>query len=99
MKNNIVGQRFGLLTTIERTKDKRGVTAYVCLCDCGNLTTVRSDRLIHEVTKSCGCLMLMNRLKPGEAALNSLQSNYKISAEQRGYIWELTKEEATYLMS
>ena len=59
---DITGQRFGKLVALklipkeERTwKNKE--RAWLCKCDCGNLTIVRQRNLLgSRVTKSCGCL-------------------------------------------
>lgn len=55
---DLVGQRFGRLTVIERDTTKTGGNAYwLCKCDCGNpkLISVSSSHL-GKSTLSCGCL-------------------------------------------
>ena len=59
---NIVGEKFGKLTVIERV-EKAGRTNYICNCDCGNKTIVRSDHLTNNRTKSCGCLVYENSIQ------------------------------------
>lgn len=55
-KINISGLRFGrLLVVRELPKRGRDIT-WECLCDCGEIATVSTDRLRRGVTKSCGCL-------------------------------------------
>jgi hypothetical protein len=53
----VIGKRFGKLVVIkdsgERTHDH---ILYKCQCDCGNVTLVKSSRLINGETRSCGCL-------------------------------------------
>jgi hypothetical protein len=54
-----VGQRFGRLVASEPRERRKGFTYVQCRCDCGGIAAirwVRSDRLIHGRTKSCGCL-------------------------------------------
>lgn len=53
---NLTGKRFGRLTVIG--VDDRGTkkTYWNCLCDCGNIKSVRSDSLQNGAIKSCGCL-------------------------------------------
>lgn len=47
-------EKFGRLTPIEYIK---GYPAkWVCICDCGNRTTVNQGNLVSGSTKSCGCL-------------------------------------------
>lgn len=60
-RKDLTGKRFGKLTVIERADniiEKGGwqKSAWVCLCDCGNMTTVRQRRLQNGSTRSCGCL-------------------------------------------
>ena len=57
-RKNIIGVRFGRLTVIKQTKERtpnRSVI-WICSCDCGNLTRVSHNELVHTGTKSCGCL-------------------------------------------
>lgn len=54
-KLNLLGQRFGNLTVIERLPSKNHRTMWCCLCDCGNIITVRGSHLSSGHTKSCGC--------------------------------------------
>lgn len=52
------GQRFGLLTALERSGERSGNGRIIwkCLCDCGNTTYVQASSLTAGITKSCGCL-------------------------------------------
>lgn len=53
---DLTNQRFGRLTVeYEANINKKGVY-WVCTCDCGNETIVKSSYLISGDTKSCGCL-------------------------------------------
>jgi len=51
------GQKFGLLTTIEKVpgKHKRSGKRWLCECECGNRITVSPAELFHGRIKSCGC--------------------------------------------
>lgn len=54
---DLTGQRFGMLTVIERVgNNKRGLALWKCKCDCGNESIVLSRNLLRGSTKSCGCL-------------------------------------------
>lgn len=54
---NLAGKRFGRLTAIKSIYNKKENRAYYeCVCDCGNIVTVRRDCLLSGTTKSCGCL-------------------------------------------
>ena len=51
-RTNLAGKRFGRLVAT----DYVGRGAWACVCDCGNSTEVRTNKLISGHTKSCGCL-------------------------------------------
>lgn len=53
---DLTGQRFGKLQVLERAENKKGRTAWLCQCDCGNLKTVLSRDLKAGKVRSCGCL-------------------------------------------
>lgn len=60
-KNNLVGQKFGRLTVIEKVGYKYSNTGHKdivwkCECDCGNSTQTITPYLKRGTTKSCGCL-------------------------------------------
>ncbi len=55
-KSNLTGMRFGKLTAIEPTKErKNGYTVWLCRCDCGNTVHAASRFLKNGWTTSCGC--------------------------------------------
>lgn len=56
-KQNLVGQKFGMLTVIERADDVGDRVGWRCRCDCGNIVVVRDNNLKQGSTKSCGCLL------------------------------------------
>lgn len=54
---NILGKKFGRLTVFERAKSDRNRNAlWNCICECGNVCTVSTERLRSGTTRSCGCL-------------------------------------------
>lgn len=57
---DLTGQKFNKLLVLERDMSKpkgKGHSAYwVCQCDCGNIKSVRTDKLRKGEIKSCGCL-------------------------------------------
>lgn len=60
---DLSGQRYGrlvVLSLFEKRKRNNGQYRifYKCLCDCGNTTVVRSDRLKNGTTQSCGCISI-----------------------------------------
>ena len=53
---NIMGQKFGKLTVIERAENtKAGKTRWLCQYDCGNRKVVTGSDLRSGHTTSCGC--------------------------------------------
>jgi hypothetical protein len=59
IRKNIIGKKFGRLTVIKRVKSRKTANAilhrYMCLCDCGNKTTVYRTSIAGGKTRSCGC--------------------------------------------
>jgi len=54
---NLIGKKFSQLKVISYLKqDKHRHQFWLCKCDCGNLCSIRDDRLKNSKTKSCGCL-------------------------------------------
>jgi hypothetical protein len=55
---NLVGERYGRLTVVEKSTriGNSGSVYWNCLCDCGNETVVSAGCLKGGGTKSCGCL-------------------------------------------
>ena len=52
---DLVGQRFGKLFVVGRTKNALGRTAWVTRCDCGNEKVVNTGVLNNASTQSCRC--------------------------------------------
>lgn len=56
---NLIGQRFGRLTVVERDKNlPSGKAQWKCYCDCGGETITTTYRLRSGKTQSCGCIAL-----------------------------------------
>ena len=56
--HDIRGQRFGRLTVIDLAPGPKGITRWLCRCDCGNHHIVQPKHLgKNGHTKSCGCLL------------------------------------------
>ena len=53
---NLIGEKYGRLTVVERAENMGVQTAWRCVCDCGNKITVRTNSLRTGNTRSCGCL-------------------------------------------
>lgn len=52
--SDISGQKFNHLTAVKLVSRKP--TRWLCLCDCGNYTTVLTSNLKSGAVKSCGCI-------------------------------------------
>lgn len=86
---DLEGQKFNLLTVIERTTNKGGATRWLCKCDCGNVTVTYGKFLKSGHTKSCGCVQEQKR-REGNPKHNLVKSNNKLywvykSMKQRCY--------------
>lgn len=60
---DLTGQKFGRWTVIERAANRKGNTAWKCVCDCGTIRTVLGYNLTSGHSKSCGCIRDENRHK------------------------------------
>lgn len=54
-KLDLTGQRYGKLVVIGPAENIGTRTAWLCRCDCGQETVIRSNRLRSGHTSSCGC--------------------------------------------
>jgi hypothetical protein len=52
---DMIGQKYGRLTIVERAPNVETRANWHCVCDCGNKTTVTGKKLRNGHTKSCGC--------------------------------------------
>lgn len=56
IRKDLTGMRTGRLVVIRFDhRNKRGVAMWLCKCDCGNTTVLRSDHITGKRVKSCGC--------------------------------------------
>ena len=66
----VPGMRFERLVAIKKVEklqnDKDKHDKWLCQCDCGNTTVVRSNNLRVGLTKSCGCLLYEIRDMKGQ---------------------------------
>lgn len=77
MRSNIIdrtGRRFGRLTVISLAGSTRNGASWLCLCDCGNYTTVPGGRLTSNNTRSCGCLGIENLAQVHRARIKDLSN-------------------------
>ena len=55
-KLNLIGQKYGKLTVIEKIENNNKKTQWKCQCDCGNFCIASTSLLRSGHKKSCGCL-------------------------------------------
>jgi hypothetical protein len=55
---DLTGQRFGLLTVVDRRGSIGGEAAWRSRCDCGGENVTRGSLLRKGKTKSCGCIVI-----------------------------------------
>lgn len=55
-KLDLTGQRFGKLTVLAPAENIGTKTAWLCKCDCGRQTVVKTQKLRSGRTVSCGCV-------------------------------------------
>jgi len=101
-KEDLIGQRFNRLTVIKDTGDRSNDSRifWLCQCDCGNLTKVRSNNLKSGQVKSCGCLRQeitqSNNIKNqihGDAKKGKIARLYRIWRDMKGrckYVYDIS---------
>lgn len=97
-KIDMINLKFGRLTVESEKESRKGQFYYNCKCDCGNNTIVSGANLRGKTVFSCGCLakeLLAKRSKKkkGESALSNKYYSYKVKAKERGFTFNLTKEQ------
>lgn len=65
---DLTGERYGRLTVLSEHGKRDEKTLWLCKCDCGNTTFVKTDYLRRGKTRSCGCLLSDARKKPKHIA-------------------------------
>jgi hypothetical protein len=104
-ESNLTGNRYGRLTVLRRANSiyLQAKPVWRCVCDCGNITEVRSDLLRRGKTSSCGCLFResarRNAAKAAKArtiyddlAIGQAYSATRKNARRRGIEFRLAYE-------
>lgn len=105
-KIDLTGMKFGKLTAIRRVQDKRGKTAWECLCECGNICHARPHLLLYSDKnrrRSCGCVA---RPRRGDKVFPDMPfgnkyvaaAEYIHGARQRHIEWGLNADETLALL-
>lgn len=84
--HDLTGQKFGLLKVLGLEETNTRKTYWKCLCECGNIKTVRSDSLQCGAIKSCGCI------KKQQDRINlTANHSHKMSGTRLYHIWQNMK--------
>lgn len=85
--DNLIGQKFGFLTVLEKDPQRAsgGAVKWICQCDCGNIVSVQGGALKlknENRTVSCGC----KHMSIGELNIRQcLEENNIPFSEQQGF--------------
>lgn len=91
---NLTGQTFGNWVVIEPTSEPSKTGSYwLCKCVCGKEVAVNTSSLRRTVSTNCGCLHPRKRKSFGYSAALTVFNNYKLSAYNREYPFEITFQE------
>jgi hypothetical protein len=76
----MIGLRFGRLTVVAQAPSRGRKKHWLCLCSCGNSTTVIGRSLRTGATKSCGCFRVevatKNATKHGHRKMEATSKTY-----------------------
>lgn len=50
---NLIGNKYGFLTVIEKSQNRNGKVYWLCRCDCSNIKEIRSDSLTSGKISTC----------------------------------------------
>ena len=91
---DLTGQRFGKLTVLEMTSERRNrQVVWKCQCDCGNITYVVGQALRDNHTQSCGCKNYESRnykdlIGKRFGKLTVIKQNDRQSTKDRHILWD-----------
>jgi hypothetical protein len=75
---DLTGKRFGKLTVLEYTNERRnGSVMWLCKCDCGNTKLIRQQNLTKGNTVSCGCFRKENSSEMRKTGFSGKKKNLK----------------------
>jgi hypothetical protein len=87
--NELIGQKFGLLTVVETYSTDKGDMCK-CICDCGNEKITLYKNLKYGKVKSCGCLHSTSKLKDitGQRYGKLVAIKYTGEIKNHSAVWE-----------
>lgn len=85
---NLIGEMFGNLEVIDFEYDvEEQEFLWICLCNCGELTSTKTGELTSSSKRSCGCLKSQNLVR---RRFGKLTVTKKLNKIQNGYhLWEV----------
>lgn len=85
---DLTGRRFGRLTVKEMAlRQPHAMIQWVCVCDCGQTTIVRTAALKNGNTKSCGCIH-----REQLAAMNRAKAKHGCEGSRLYGVWHAMKQ-------
>lgn len=98
---NLVGERFGKLTVLEKLPEKEDRYAtWRCKCDCGGEIVVNTKRLLRGTITNCGCIPKKNACFGTELELSEdalVHGHYVSCGCQKQEIQESIPEQLTFV--
>jgi len=93
MSTNLIGQKFGKLTVVEKTKNRGsdGCIIWKCLCDCGGVAYTNTNTLKRGEAQSCGCIR-----SKGERKINQLLFENNIPFQTQFHFSDLKDKKYLY---
>lgn len=77
-KQDLAGLKFGRLFVLRRVgSNSRGISTWLCSCECGGEKVVDADCLKRGSTASCGCLALEQRKEAAQRKCHDLSRSKK----------------------
>ncbi len=98
------GIKINMLTVVSFSHlNKRHRKYWNCLCDCGTEKKIHGSAMVSGNTKSCGCLAIKEksnrRISKNHSEITAIILGYKRHALDRGYYWNLSREEVISVIS
>jgi hypothetical protein len=92
-RHNLVGKIFGRLLVVSFLENRKGSAFWLCVCSCGNNSTVSTSQL-NQGTISCGCYRAeMVRLAIKKYNRYDLSGNYGVGYTDKGFMFYFDKED------
>lgn len=100
--HQLIGARFGALTVESKCESKVTLNQgqfWLCRCDCGQITTVRTQSLVSGSTRSCGSRKHHSVPKDNHDLDLAYWSRLKQNANHRGLEFTITRDYAVSIFT